>query len=96
MLDIRFVRENPKTVEEDLKKRGDFEKIAWVDELLRLDVSWRRVLTGANELREKRNTITRQIEALHRKGLDTSDMIGEAASIPAAIASLEEEAARYH
>ena len=95
MLDIRFVRENSKAVEEDLKKRGDFEKIAWVDELLRLDASWRKVLTDANELREKRNTITRQIEALHRKGLSTSDMISEAANIPATIASLEEEAAHY-
>ena len=95
MLDIHFIRENPLIVEEDLRKRGDIEKIPWVDELLKLDAAWRRVLTKANELRERRNRITREIEDLRRRGLDPSEKIREAADIPDEIAALEKEADRY-
>jgi len=95
MLDIRLIRENPKIVEEDLRKRGDPEKIPWVDELLELDASWRRALTRSNELRERRNKLTREIEDLHRKGLDPSDKIREAASLPSEIAALEKDADHY-
>jgi len=95
MLDIRFIRENPEIVEEDLRKRGDTEKIPWVGELLRLDALWRSLLTKANELREKRNRLTREIEDIHRKGLDPSEKIREAAGIPEEIAVLEKEADRY-
>lgn len=95
MLDIRFIRENSRIVEEDLWKRGDLEKVPWVDELLKLDAAWRSLLTKANELRERRNRITREIEDLHRKGLDPSEKIVEAASIPDEIAALEKDADRY-
>jgi seryl-tRNA synthetase len=95
VLDIRFIRENSRIVEEDLWKRGDLEKVPWVDELLKLDAAWRSLLTKANELRERRNRITREIEDLHRKGLDPSEKIVEAASIPDEIAALEKDADRY-
>jgi seryl-tRNA synthetase len=95
MLDIRFIRDNPRIVEEDLKKRGDLEKIPWVDELLQLDASWRTVLAKANDLRGRRNKITREIEDLRRHGFDPSDKIREAGLIPDETSELENEADRY-
>ncbi|MCJ7632325.1 serine--tRNA ligase [Candidatus Bathyarchaeota archaeon] len=95
MLDIRLIRENPSIIEEDLRKRGDSEKIPWVNELLDLDSKWRRILVESNGLKEKRNKITREVEDLHRRGLDASDRIREAASVPKLIADLEKEAGRY-
>jgi len=95
LLDIHFIRENPLIVEDDLRKRGDIEKIPWVDELLKLDAAWRRILTKVNELRERRNSITREIEDLRRRGLDPSEKIREAANIPNEIVTLEKEADRH-
>jgi seryl-tRNA synthetase len=58
MLDIRFVRESPELVKNDLHKRGMLNKIEWVDDVLLYDKEWRKLLTEANRLREKRR-ITR-------------------------------------
>lgn len=95
MLDIHLIRENPSIIEEDLRKRGDSEKIPWVNELLDLDSKWRGILFESNGLREKRNKITREVEDLHRRGLDASDRIREAAGVPKLIADLEKKAGRY-
>jgi seryl-tRNA synthetase len=69
VLDIHFVRDNAGLVEDDLKKRGDDARIAWVRELLELDSKWRKANSESNELREKRNKITKEIEELRRKNL---------------------------
>lgn len=95
MLDIHFVRDNAGLVEEDLRKRGDNAKIVWVKDLLELDSKWRKANSESNELREKRNRITKEIEELHRKKSDASDRIRDAASIPDQIASVEKVADEY-
>ncbi len=46
MLELKLIRENPELVWKDLERRGDHEKIAWVDELLRGDENWRKLLTA--------------------------------------------------
>jgi len=43
MLDIKLIRENPEIVKNDLRKRGELEKIKWVDELLVHDKKWREL-----------------------------------------------------
>jgi len=91
VLDIRFVRENPGIVKEDLKRRGSPEKLAWVDELLENDQNWRRLQTEANNLRSKRNKLTEEIARLRRRGEDASELVKEAEQIPEQIKKLEKE-----
>ena len=91
MLDIRFIREHPQVVRDDLFKRGDLEKVPWVDELLALDSSWREAVSKTNELRERRNKLTREVENLRRSGTDSSDKIAEASAIPNEIHKLEKQ-----
>ncbi len=64
MLDIKFVRENPEIVKENIKKKFQDAKLPLVDEVLELDVSYRAALTEANELRASRNTLSKQVGML--------------------------------
>jgi len=92
VLDIRFVRENPDVVKENLKRRGEEGRIASVDELLADDAKWRSIQSEANNLRSKRNRITEQIAQLRKRGEDTSNLMSEAELIPDQIKSTEREA----
>src|SRR3990172_6441918 len=89
MLDIKFVRENPEIDKDSLKRRGDLDKISWVDELLENDQTWRSVQTEANNLRNKRNKLTEEIAKLRRQGQDVSKLVKEAEQIPDQIKDLE-------
>ena len=91
MLDIKFVRDNPDVVRENLKRRGDEGKLAWVDELLANDAKWRSIQSEANNLRSKRNKITEQIAQLRKRGEDASDLMKSAEQIPNEIKSLESQ-----
>jgi seryl-tRNA synthetase len=95
MLDIRFVRENPEAVKNDLTRRGDLQKIEWVNELLKLDAEWRKVLTEINKLREQRNKITEEIARLRKTRGDASTKIREAEAIPGAIMEGEKTISEY-
>ena len=44
MLDIKFIRENPNIVKKDLEKRNEKEKLEWLDDLLKNDVEYRKLL----------------------------------------------------
>jgi seryl-tRNA synthetase len=91
MLDIRFVRDNPAIVKENLRRRGEEGKVAWVDELLDADAKWRSIQSEANNLRSKRNRITEQIAQLRKKGEDASNLMKEAEQIPDQIRNLEKQ-----
>ncbi|MDO9326394.1 MAG: serine--tRNA ligase, partial [Methanoregula sp.] len=82
MLDIRFVRASPDAIKADLKKRNDTEKIAWVDELLKKDARSRELKAETDVLRQRRNTIAREINAARKSGQDPSALMAEAASLP--------------
>ncbi len=92
MLDIKFVRENPDAVKENLRKRGTPEKIEEVDRLLALDSKWRQVLAEADRLRRTRNEITLAIAQAHKKGLDKSGLMKQAEEIPEKIKVIEVQA----
>ena len=64
MLDIKFVRENPEIVKENIKKKFQDAKLPLVDEVLELDVKYRAALTEANDLRASRNTLAKQVGIL--------------------------------
>ena len=68
MLDIKFVRENPAAVKENIKKKFQDQKLPLVDEILELDQKTREVKFNGDELRNSRKTLSNQIGALMREG----------------------------
>lgn len=70
MLDIKLIRENPEFVRENLERRGKPEKIQQLDELIELDLKWRRKLTNLNEMRRERNKISMEISEMKKKGIE--------------------------
>lgn len=68
MLDIKFVRENPEIVKENIKKKFQDKKLPLVDEVIELDDERRKVVARADELRANRNKISKQIGVLMAQG----------------------------
>ena len=69
MLDIKFVRENPDAVKENIRKKFQDAKLPLVDEVIDLDAKLRATQLEADELRNKRNVLSKQIGGLMAKGL---------------------------
>lgn len=90
MLDIKFIRENPDKVKENIKKKFQNEKIKKVDELLEKDKKYRALLQESEKLRASRNKITGEINKLKKDGKDISKVVKEAKSIPDKIRKVEE------
>ncbi len=68
MLDIRFVRENPEIVKENIKKKFQDDKLPLVDEVIALDEEKRSVQKRADELRSNRNKLSKEIGNLMAQG----------------------------
>ncbi|NLM06425.1 MAG: serine--tRNA ligase [Tissierellia bacterium] len=68
MLDIRFVRDNPEAVKENMRKKFQDEKIHLVDEVLKLDEEYRKTLNAEQEIRAERNTYSKKIGNLMAQG----------------------------
>ena len=66
MLDIKFVRENPDKVKENIKKKFQNKKLPLVDEVISLDQRIRELKTNGDNLRQERNEISNTIGALMR------------------------------
>ena len=64
MLDIRFVRENPEIVKENIKKKFQDEKLPLVDEVIELDAQRRAAIAEADQLRSARNALSKKIGML--------------------------------
>lgn len=64
MLDIKFVREHPEEVRENIRKKFQDQKLPLVDEVIALDQEYRAAVTQASELRAARNALSKQIGAL--------------------------------
>ena len=68
MLDIKFVRENPDIVKQNIKNKFQNEKLVLVDEVLKLDQENRDIKQEVEALRANRNKISKQIGALMAQG----------------------------
>jgi len=90
MLDIKFIRENPDKVKQNIKKKFQDEKVKKVDELLKKDKDYRKLLQESEKLRSERNTITTEINKLKKEGKDISKLIKKAKNIPDEIKKIEE------
>ena len=64
MLDMKFIRENPDAVRENIKKKFQDEKLPLVDEVLDLDTKRRAAIAEADQLRSNRNQLSKQIGML--------------------------------
>ena len=64
MLDIKFVRENPELVKENIRKKYQDAKLPLVDEVIDLDARLRAAITEASDLRAQRNKLSKQIGML--------------------------------
>ena len=88
MLDIKFVRENPDVVKENIKKKFQDGKILLVDEVIELDTALRAAKTEADELRANRNKVSKEIGGLMgkaKKGDEAAAAAAEAAKAKEAL-----------
>lgn len=69
MLDIKFVRENPDVVRENIKKKFQDNKLSLVDEVIALDLENREIKQEVEVLRAERNKLSKEIGGLMAKGL---------------------------
>ena len=84
MLDIKFVRENPDVVKENIKKKFQDQKLPLVDEVLELDSQNRAAIAEAQDLRTQRNALSRQVGIL----------MGQAKKDPSKLQEAEEAKAK--
>ncbi|MDD4526016.1 MAG: serine--tRNA ligase [Lachnospiraceae bacterium] len=82
MLDIKFVRENPEAVKENIRKKYQDAKLPMVDEVIAKDEEARKAQVEADSLRSERNTISKQIGGLMKEGRKD-----EAAALKAQVAA---------
>ena len=68
MLDIKFVRENPELVKENIKKKFQDSKLLLVDEVIALDAEYRAAITEGDGLRAQRNKLSKSIGGTRQKG----------------------------
>jgi len=68
MLDLRFVRENPEIVKQNIKNKFQEHKLPLVDEVIKLDIESRETKQKADALRANRNTLSKQIGGLIAQG----------------------------
>ena len=84
MLDIKFVRENPEAVKENIRKKFQDAKLPLVDEVIELDVKYRAAMTEANELRASRNALSKKV----------GQLMGQAKKDPSKLVEAEEAKAQ--
>ncbi|HIH91737.1 TPA: serine--tRNA ligase [Candidatus Woesearchaeota archaeon] len=94
MLDIKFIREHPDVVRKDLRKRSDKEKLAWLEDLLKKDEEYRKLLGENQKLRASRNVIAEEINALKKQGKDISKKIKEVKELLQKIKESDEKLAQ--
>ena len=85
MLDIKFVRDNPEAVRENIKKKFQESKLPLVDQVLALDGENRAVMAEANDLRAKRNALSKQVGMLMGQAKRDPSKLEEAEAAKAAV-----------
>ena len=97
MLDIKFVRQNPDAVKENIKKKFQDEKLPMVDEVIEFDAKFRAAKTRCDELRAMRNKKSKEIGGLMAKGQkDEAEKVkAEVKAMADEMAKLEEDEKTY-
>ena len=87
MLDIKFIRENPDIVRENIKKKFQDWKLPMVDEVLELDEKLRSAITEGNELRASKNKLSKQVGMLMGQAKKDPSKATEAEAVKAQVAA---------
>ena len=85
MLDMKFIRENPDVVKENIRKKFQDEKLPLVDQVLALDAENRACVSEANELRASRNTLSKQVGMLMGQAKKDPSKLEEAEAVKAKV-----------
>ena len=85
MLDIRFIRENPDAVKENIKKKYQDAKLPLVDQVIELDAKRRAAIAEADQLRSNRNTLSKQIGMLMGQAKKDPGKLAEAEAVKAQV-----------
>lgn len=91
MLGIELVREKPEKIKENLRKRGEINRIPEVNELKENDEKWRELKQETDSLRHERNTLSQKIGEKKSEGKDASKEIQRSKDISKEIQSKEEK-----
>jgi seryl-tRNA synthetase len=91
MLDIRLIRENPELVRKNLQKRKKKDYLEIFEDLIKKDKRWRQLKIQVDELRKKRNDLTKEIWLLKKEGNEKyiKNIVIEAQKIPLKIKEKE-------
>ena len=68
MIDIKFLRENPDIVKDNIKKKFQDQKLILVDEVIELDIKNREAKLNGDNLRAERKSLSNQIGSLMKQG----------------------------
>ncbi len=85
MLDIRFIRENPEVVKENIRKKFQEEKLPLVDQVIALDEENRAAMSEANDLRAARNQLSKQVGMLMGQAKKDPSKLAEAEAAKAQV-----------
>ena len=85
MLDIKFIRENPELVKENIKKKFQDSKLPLVDEVITLDEENRAAIKEASDLRASRNALSKQIGMLMGQAKKDPSKLEEAEAVKAQV-----------
>ena len=91
MIDIKFLREHPEIVKENIKKKFQNDKLCLVDEVLKLDAEWKKIKYDEDTLRSERNKISETINQLKKQKKNADKELKQAKEIPEKIEKLEEK-----
>ena len=97
MIDIKFLRENPDAVKENIKKKFQDKKLPFVDEVIELDAKSRAAKQEADDLRAKRNQLSKQIGGLMKEGKkqEAEAVKAQVAEFAERLTELEEQEKTY-
>ncbi len=93
MLDIKFVRDNPDIVKQNIKNKFQEAKLPLVDQVLALDKENRDAITRASELRAQRNTLSKQVGMLMGQAKKDPSKLQEAEAVKAQVKAQADELA---
>ena len=94
MIDIKFLRENPDVVKENIKKKFQDHKLPLVDEVIELDQKLRTAKADGDDLRASRNALSKQIGALMKEGKkeEAEDVKAQVTANAEKLKAIEDEA----
>lgn len=93
MLDIKFIREHPDIVKNNLEKKQLHDRLALVDQILELDQTWRKHKKDLDDTRKERNAISEGINAAKKakEEAKAAELLAQAKAIPEKVKKIEEK-----